>query len=171
MRRFTIIVLCFNVLLIAQCQRTEEPVNTNLENIKHWNDTLQIIHDIVAYVAVDHVVEDKDLGSCFGTSSTLYPQFEWMNRYAANEVLVKLTRNRKPNVRAYAFWFLAKRHYNNLEYVYQSLKDDKAEVIVRYDHQWIQTVGIFCQWVVRDNDFDHSTVKFDDATLARLHAK
>lgn len=162
-------VLILSPLILLQCKRDD--ASLNLEKFQHQNDTLQIIHDIIKYSGVDDVVEDKTLGSCFALESTIYPQFERLNAYATDDILVKLTKNKKPNVRAYAFWFLARRHYKDLETIYLFLKDDKAEITLKYSRQWIQTVGVFCQFVVRDNDLDNSTIKFDDATLARLHAK
>ena len=111
-------------------------------------------------------VEGKIIGSCWARESKIYAQFEHINSLSSDNDLIALTNHSKANIRAYAFWFLAKRKSPKIKEVYKTMLNDTGEITLRYkSEQWIYKVSDFCEFVLRPNDFDNSTCKYSAEEL------
>jgi len=111
-------------------------------------------------------VEGKTIGTCWARESLIYKQFKEIDTLCGEAELIKLTDHEKPNIRAYAFWFLAKRKYKDIGSILKKLNNDNAEITLRYkSEQWIYKLNNFCYFVLSQNDFDNSTIKYNEKEL------
>jgi hypothetical protein len=117
-------------------------------------------------------VEGEMIGSCWARESLTYKQFKEIDTLCGEAELITLTEHEKPNIRAYAFWFLAKRKYKDIGIIFNKLSNDNAEITLRYGStQWIYKVNDFCYFVLSRNDFDNSTIKFSEKELEGFVSK
>lgn len=164
MRTTTIILISF---FLVKCNRVDKTSTTSPspQTIDHKTE----VDDIINSIQSDELVEGEEIGVCWAKKSDIYPKFLEINNKVNDAELVDLTKHRKPNMRAYAFWFLAKRHYKNITVIYKNLRADTSEITLRYkDEQWIYKMPDFCHFILHANQFDASTIKFDDKALHML---
>ncbi len=101
-----------------------------------------------------------------------YRRFVELHIKASLEELIELVEHPNPAVRGYAFWGLAKRHYEKLEVIIMSHAADEQLVyqIEGCKGSKIPVIDFMC-WVVTPEMIDWDCKKIDKAALDRLQER
>ncbi|MCT4591498.1 MAG: HEAT repeat domain-containing protein [Carboxylicivirga sp.] len=112
------------------------------------------VNRIVRQMAKANVIHSDAIGYG-GIKSDQYKRFEKLYAKASIAELLVLMDHPKPAVRGYAFWALAKQHYNDLEKVFLAHANDSQPV-----DQMVGCIGgeipliAFMRWVVMPDMLD-----------------
>ncbi|AEE51973.1 hypothetical protein [Haliscomenobacter hydrossis] len=135
----------------------------------------QRISKTVRQIAKDIAKENEIHGDAVWVVAAKTPQyrrFEGLYTKASLEELIELVEHPNPAVRGYAFWGLAKRHYEKLEAIFISHAADEQLV---YQIEGCKGAKIpvidFMRWVVTPEMIDWDCKKLDAAALNRLEER
>ena len=135
----------------------------------------QKISKTVRKIVKDIAKENKIHGDAVGimaAKTSQYRRFVGLHLKASLEELIELVEHSNPTVRGYAFWGLAKRHYEKLEAVIVSHAADEQLVyqIEGCKGSKILVIDFMC-WVVTPEMIDWECKKLDKAALDRLQER
>lgn len=128
------------------------------------------IRKIVAKIAKGNEIHSECIGySCKITSQ--YKHFERLIKKANLEELVELTKHPQPVVRGYAFWGLAKKHYEDLAEIFVAHANDE-ELVFQMDGCTGGDMPLidFMTWVVTPRMIDVNCKKLNPVAFAKMNA-
>lgn len=113
-----------------------------------------------------------DAVSIVAAKTPQYLRFVELHIKASSEELLELVEHPNPAVRGYAFWGLAKQHYEKLEAIIMSHAADEQLVyqIEGCKGSEIPVIDFMC-WVVTPQMIDWGCKKLDIAALDRLQER
>lgn len=104
-----------------------------------------------------------------GKRTRQYDRFVKLVKKAEIEELVALMKHPKPAVRGYAFWALAKRHFEALEEIFVAHANDEELVFNMQGCMGGDAPAIeFTEWVVMPNMPDSNCMKSGNSAFERV---
>ena len=117
------------------------------------------IHELVAAIANANIIDSASVGYS-GEQTVQYGRFELLYKSATLSECLALTYHENAVVRGYAFWGLAKKHYKDIEAVFDRFSDDKTIVLVFQGCLGDQVpLSLYARWVVTPQMFDSDCKK------------
>lgn len=128
------------------------------------------IRKIVVKIAEGDELHSEFIGYS-GKTTRQYKHFERLIKKASLEEMVELTEHPQPVVRGYAFWGLAKKHYEDLEKIFIAHANDE-ELVFQMDGCTGGDMPLidFMTWVVTPRMIDVNCKKLHPAAFAKMNA-
>ena len=135
------------------------------------NQIRKELRKVIKGIGKENVIHSEAVG--FSAEKTpQYKRFEKLVKKAKIEELVELMHHSKPAVRGYAFWALAKRHYEDLDEIYIKHTNDGEFVFHLEGCMGVDIPVIeFMRMVITQQMIDLDCKKLDERTMEMMESK